>query len=89
MIEPPDWMSEHERAELRRIYDPQPMPGIGDVVAGATKAVGMQPCTPCRRRQQALNAATPRWVGRLLAGLSRLAARLQVAARAAWRWLAG
>lgn len=75
MIEPPDWMSEHERAELRRIYDPQPMPGIGDVVAGATKAVGIQPCGRCRKRQQALNAATPGWVRRLLWWIARAISR--------------
>ena len=34
--------------------------GLGDVVAGVTKAFGIKPCTPCQARQQALNAAVPR-----------------------------
>lgn len=29
--------------------------GLGDVVAGMTKAVGIQPCAPCKRRQAYLN----------------------------------
>jgi hypothetical protein len=28
---------------------------IGDAVARVTRAVGMQPCPPCKRRQAALN----------------------------------
>jgi len=32
--------------------------GLGDVVAGATRAVGIQPCGGCKQRQAALN----RWV---------------------------
>jgi len=29
--------------------------GLGDVVAGMTKAVGIKPCPPCKQRQAALN----------------------------------
>jgi hypothetical protein len=29
--------------------------GLGDVVAGMTKAVGIKPCPPCKRRQAYLN----------------------------------
>lgn len=29
--------------------------GAGDVVAAATKAVGIKPCAPCKRRQKRLN----------------------------------
>ncbi len=29
--------------------------GLGDVVAGVTRAVGIKPCLPCKRRQAALN----------------------------------
>lgn len=29
--------------------------GLGDVVAGATRAVGVKPCLPCKKRQAALN----------------------------------
>lgn len=60
-------------------------PGLGDVVAGATKAVGIQPCGKCQRRRQALNAATPGWVARLLAAALGWAVRLRAAAREAWR----
>ena len=34
-------------------------PGVGDVVAGATKAVGIKPCGACQKRQAAMNRATP------------------------------
>lgn len=46
-----------------------PQPGLGDAVAAATKAVGVQPCGGCARRQQALNRATPSWARRMLARL--------------------
>jgi len=29
--------------------------GLGDAIARATRAVGIQPCAPCKRRQAALN----------------------------------
>jgi hypothetical protein len=29
--------------------------GLGDVVASATKAIGIKPCTPCERRRQLMN----------------------------------
>lgn len=38
--------------------------GLGDVVAAATKAVGIKPCTPCEARQRALNGWFPRVWGR-------------------------
>lgn len=41
--------------------------GLGDVVAGATKAVGIKPCGSCQKRQAALNANTPTMVRRLFA----------------------
>ena len=42
-------------------------PGVGDVIAGATKAVGIKPCGSCQKRQAALNANTPTMVRRLFA----------------------
>lgn len=48
---------------------PAPGPGLGDVVAGATKAVGVKPCGGCAKRQAALNRATPGYVRRLLGWL--------------------
>ena len=41
-------------------------PLLGDVVAGATKAVGFKPCGSCQKRQAALNKATPGWAGKIL-----------------------
>ncbi len=38
--------------------------GLGDVVAAATKAVGIKPCTPCEARQRALNGWFPKIWGR-------------------------
>lgn len=46
-----------------------PGPGLGDVVAGATKAVGIKPCAGCQKRQAAMNRATPSYVRRVLAWL--------------------
>ncbi len=34
--------------------------GLGDVVAAATKAVGIQPCSPCEARRRQMNALFPR-----------------------------
>ena len=44
----------------------KPSPGLGDVVASATKAVGVKPCGGCAKRQAALNKATPGWVAKIL-----------------------
>jgi len=46
-------------------------PGLGDVVAGAAKAVGFTPSKGCgcEKRRAALNRATPKFVGRLLDAL--------------------
>lgn len=49
------------------IPGPKSTPGVGDVVAGATKAVGFKPCGSCQKRQAALNANTPTMVRRLFA----------------------
>ena len=49
----------------------KPAPGVGDVVAGATKAVGFKPCGSCQKRQAALNANTPTMVRRLFAWIKR------------------
>lgn len=29
--------------------------GLGDVIAGATQAIGIEPCEPCQKRKDALN----------------------------------
>lgn len=34
--------------------------GLGDVVAAGTKAMGIEPCTPCERRRAMLNRVAPR-----------------------------
>lgn len=48
-------------------------PGLGDVVAGAAKAVGFTPSKGCgcEKRRAALNRATPKFVGRLLEAVRR------------------
>jgi len=45
--------------------------GLGDVVAGAAKAVGAKPSPQCgcEKRRQALNRATPKIVARMLDAL--------------------
>jgi len=55
-----------DRQHDRKVTPPETMQGLGDVVAGATKAVGIKPCGKCRERQAALNRATPTYVRRLL-----------------------
>lgn len=34
--------------------------GLGDAVRGLTRRLGVSDCTPCAKRQAALNAAVPR-----------------------------
>lgn len=36
---------------------------LGDMIAKATKAMGIQPCTPCQQRQAYLNALHARALG--------------------------
>ena len=33
--------------------------GLGDTIAKMTKAIGIQPCGGCKKRQEALNKALP------------------------------
>lgn len=49
----------------------KPAPGVGDVVAGATKAVGFKPCGACQKRQAAMNRATPSIIRRILGWFMR------------------
>jgi hypothetical protein len=51
--------------------------GLGDVIAGATTAVGIQPCGGCKKRQAALNKATPGWLSKILLRSSQLVDRLK------------
>ena len=37
----------------------EPLRGLGDVVAAATKAVGIRPCGGCKERQKLLNKIVP------------------------------
>lgn len=39
--------------------DHSKMRGLGDLVAKATKAVGIKPCGGCRKRQEKLNKLVP------------------------------
>jgi hypothetical protein len=58
-----------EAAMANAANPPKLTPGLGDAVAAATKAVGVKPCGGCRRRQEAMNRATPGWASRLLGRL--------------------
>ena len=63
------WTIENGKPVERDVPGPDSHTGIGlgDVVAGATKAVGFKPCGSCQTRQAALNANTPTMVRRLFA----------------------
>lgn len=72
------WQGEHRRRCFRVIEGElsatecaatKARTGIGDVVAGATKAVGVKPCGGCKARQAALNKATPGWLTKALGWL--------------------
>lgn len=66
-----DLPSDHHRHRVtpqqlfQKVQRLAPGPGLGDVVAGATKAVGVKPCGGCAKRQAALNRATPNWIRRI------------------------
>ncbi len=45
--------------------------GVGDVIAGATKAMGIKPCGGCAKRQAAMNRATPSIIRRILGWFMR------------------
>jgi len=62
------WTIENGKPVERDVPGPDSTTGIGlgDVVAGATKAVGFKPCGSCQKRQAAMNRATPGWVGKIL-----------------------
>lgn len=64
-------LPEETRRELAKLRAAQgtPGPGLGDLVAAATTAVGIKPCGQCKRNQAALNRATPGWLRRGLAAL--------------------
>ena len=47
------------RSEAHVIAEHKIMRGLGDVVAAATKAVGIQPCGGCAERQKLLNKIVP------------------------------
>ena len=55
--------------------------GIGDTVAAVTTAAGIKPCGRCKKRQAALNKATPGWLSRILLQTSRVVDRLRACVR--------
>jgi hypothetical protein len=63
--------------ELEFVGKSEVAPGIGDVVAAATTAVGVKPCGGCARRKAAMNKATPGWVSTILLRSSKLVDRLK------------
>lgn len=73
MIVVPYRWNDDRRVRCFRIVDGELQPadcpqeaGLGDVVAAGTKAVGVTPCGGCKRRQEAMNKATPGWLRRVL-----------------------
>ncbi len=44
---------------LNRVVTEDEWRGLGDVIASATKAVGIVPCGSCKDRQERLNRAVP------------------------------
>ena len=55
--------------------------GLGDTVAAVTTAAGIKPCGGCKKRQAALNRATPGWLSRILLQTSRVVDRLRACVR--------
>jgi hypothetical protein len=55
--------------------------GLGDTVAAVTTAAGIKPCGGCKKRQAALNKATPGWLSRILLQTSRVVDRLRACVR--------
>ena len=67
--------------ELEFVGKSEVSPGIGDTVAAVTTAAGIKPCGGCKKRQAALNKATPGWLSRILLQTSRLVDRLRACVR--------
>ena len=63
--------------ELEFVGKSEVSPGIGDTVAAVTTAAGIKPCGGCKKRQAALNKATPKWLSRILLRSSQLVDRLK------------
>jgi hypothetical protein len=62
------WTIENGKPVERDVPGPDSTTGIGlgDVVAGATKAVGFKPCGSCQKRQAVMNHATPSIIRKIL-----------------------
>ena len=67
--------------ELEFVGKSEVSPGIGDTVAAVTTAAGIKPCGACKKRQAALNRATPGWLSRILLQSSRVVDRLRACVR--------
>jgi len=63
--------------ELEFVGKSEVSPGIGDTVAAVTTAAGIKPCGGCKKRQAALNRATPGWLSRILLRSSQVVDRLK------------
>ena len=63
--------------ELEFVGKSEVTPGIGDTVAAVTTAAGIKPCGGCKKRQAALNKATPGWLSRILLRSSQVVDRLR------------
>ena len=67
--------------ELEFVGKSEVSPGIGDTVAAVTTAAGIKPCGGCKKRQAALNKATPGWLSGILLRSSQLVDRLKARVR--------
>jgi hypothetical protein len=67
--------------ELEFVGKSEVSTGIGDTVAAVTTAAGIKPCGGCKKRQAALNKATPGWLSRILLQTSRVVDRLRACVR--------
>jgi len=52
--------------ELEFVGKSEVTPGIGDTIAAVTTAAGIRTCGGCKKRQEALNRATPGFISKIL-----------------------
>jgi len=53
------WVATSSQLQAFEQQHAHPLQGFGDVIAAGTRALGIKPCEPCKRRQQALNRWLP------------------------------
>lgn len=67
LLELPDYNTNQEVPKIIANFEKsQNSSGLGDVIAAATKAVGIKPCNKCKQRQKKLNQSTPSWIKKFI-----------------------